>query len=159
MNNATLKYYCRPDYSWDWQWFFTRVWNRNYAILSTYIPATLLVVLNALIVYKIVATRRAMQTSRALNDASASNNKVAAVTVMLLAECATFLLFNAPFDLIQTIYGFTQVCTKLGELDRYSALLTHASNALNFVMYMLTGRKFRKAFADTICRRPVNAFV
>ena len=127
--------------------------------MSTYIPATLLVVLNALIVYKIVATRRAMQTSRALNDASASNNKVATVTVMLLAECATFLLFNAPFDLIQTIYGFTPVCTMLEELDLYSALFTHASSAVNFVMYMLTGRKFRKAFVDALCRRPVNAVV
>ena len=47
----------------------------------------------------------------------------------------------------------------MDELIKYFTLFSHTSSALNFVMYMLVGRKFRKAFVVTLRMRPVNAVV
>ena len=142
------------------------------ATLSTFIPGLLLVLLNALIVYKIVASRRAMQTSRAMHNArpcssaGTGNNEIAGTTIVLFAETASFLVFNVPFELFWNTELFVSSWPPSPEqLNRMGlpwcavivirgvcVLLKFASNALNFVMYMLTGSKFRKAFKEKMCR-------
>ena len=147
-----------PGTGGRYEWFYWKVWRWVDSFLDTYIPATLLVVLNALIVYKIVASRRAMRT-RQLNE---SNSSVAPTVIILFVESVVFLVISVPGELVFN--------TELAILERYprdlsvSRCVVHvmrrvflvvrsAGGALNFVLYMLTGRRFRRAFVDTICRR------
>ena len=150
----------------DFAVFKYEVWPWIDSSLATYIPATLLVVLNALIVYKIVASRRAMLTSHARNPASSSANaarsKLAATTVVLFVESALFLLLNVPFEVLYSPTHSTRIFDLLSWQSRcymrvlifdFSEFVSFLGSALNFALYMLTGRKFRKAFMKTVCRR------
>ena len=134
------------------------------ACLSTIIPATLLFVLNALIVYKIVASRRAVQTSGAMHvassSASAASSKVASTTVMLFVESGIFLFLNLPYEVFVnyrdwhygSLFAGISSCILFSIFD-IAQLMIYTGSALNFILYMLTGRKFRKALLDTVCRR------
>ena len=145
--------------------FQSNVWPWIDGYLATYISATLLVVLNALIVYKIVASRRAMQTSRnAGSSAGAANSELAATTIMLFVESASFMLLNLPFEVFWNTPSSLGILTRLNLLrcvqdiiSIVAEFLSFLGSALNFILYMLSGRKFRKAFVDTLCRRPASS--
>ena len=124
------------------------IWTPLDSCLGTYIPLVILFVVNSLTVSKLATSRSAIRSSIGSEDAQAgSSRKVASATVMLLAECVLFLFFNIPLEIsimVQQSKG-SMTCMEYVTFS-VCLLLSYSSNAVNFIMYMLIGSKFRKAF-------------
>ena len=75
---------------------------------------------------------------------------IASTTAILFLESLMFLLLNLPFDLyyIDSRVPHQGSCHRI--IKSVADLLQCTSGALNFALYMLTGRKFRMAFLKTI---------
>lgn len=122
------------------------IWLPIDACLGTYIPLIILFVVNSLTVAKLAASSRAIRTSIGSEDGKAdSGRRVASVTAMLFAESLLFLLFNLPLEISIMVQLNKEGGMTCMEHVNYSMclLLGYCSNAVNFIMYMLIGSKFR----------------
>ena len=127
-----------------------KVWTWVYAGMVTYIPIALLIYFNVTI---IVAIRKSESEQRALvcrvpgggNSVSHSRQ----VTLMVLAVSCVFVVCLLPFALDHPIQHILMDPTDPVTYARYALagyaclLLASLNHAVNFILYMLTARRFR----------------
>ena len=144
--------YTSPTY----QWFEEEVWPSIDAIIGTFIPLLILLVFNVLTIGKgFLSSRRTEDKVMQVNGVKLGNSKtkMTSVMAMLVAESVLFVLLNVPRD-VYLIGEAHDAWGTLQTIDERLAfmvviLLGYVNNSINFVMYMLTGTKFRVAFRET----------
>ncbi|XP_046332633.2 sex peptide receptor-related protein 2-like [Haliotis rufescens] len=138
-------------------WYFTS------ATVYAFIPATCLIVFNVLI---IVLLRRSSATRRhMLSESDASNVEARRqdrqVTIMLVTVAVTFLILTIPRCVC--VIAYHSMCTGNADLmcttrrqlfDTLTTQIADTNHAINFYLYVLTGRRFRENFLKLFkCRQ------
>ena len=135
----------------------SRVWGD--LLLSCLLPAVFILPANAVLMWRILVLakkRRAMQ-QRSNNRRNKASAKSQGITLMLVMACLMFLLTTLPIN-IYMLYqqygnkpsGFVAVAR--GELTyTIFSLIYYVNNAVNFLIYFLSGPVFRSAAKEVFC--------
>ncbi|XP_074651651.1 uncharacterized protein LOC141906302 [Tubulanus polymorphus] len=129
--------------------FINEVWVWIDLLIYSLIPWVVLSVCNVAIVFRVRQINRRVTANSILSGSSASRrSKLTSMTVMLLVVNTSFLITTMPF----AIY----VLCKVEHLSRirqeliYESLylLSYTNNAINFLLYVISGAKFRAAILE-----------
>ena len=139
-----------------------RVWMD--LILSCLLPATFIFFGNALVIYKLaeMARRKKLTQSRETRKYVSrhhSKRTSSKITVMLITVCLVFLLTSLPINIFMLgeDFWFAGRHVDLMVLARREltytvlSLLYYINNAVNFVLYFVSGPMFRKAAMEHFC--------
>ncbi len=135
--------------------------NKVYPILKlasySIIPFCLVLILNLSITYKLCQNRTAIR--RACE--SPAHHKVAQhrMTVMLLTVSFVWLLLTFPFTLRSLLEGKASTNHDRARLflsKTICFLLMYLNHSVNFLLYCLTGKKFRSELTDLLCWRCIT---
>ncbi|CAH1789963.1 unnamed protein product [Owenia fusiformis] len=135
------------------------------ACIASFIPFTILIICNALIVAKLSKSKKFRKEST--NERRGKNNNATrSITIMLIVTSFMFLILTAPFVIYLIIW---QKDTKNGYASMteliHSELMTsifdmfiYCNSAINFILYCLSGKMFREALAELFCgKQPTQA--
>ncbi|XP_074651548.1 thyrotropin-releasing hormone receptor-like [Tubulanus polymorphus] len=130
-----------------------RVYDTVYLVAMTVLPLIVLAVLNACIV---VTIRTSSSTRRRLTiettDHTPPTVPQAQITFMLLLVTHTFIILHIPYLVIfLLIMARKRPSTLLSSLFSISKLILSLNPMINFYVYCLGGRKFRKDFSKLFC--------
>jgi hypothetical protein len=125
----------------------------------SFLPCTLLVVLNGLI---IAGLKRAAKRKQALTSAASSaqlkhQQKERQITRMLVTVSVALIVLTTPYAVFLLVIPYWDYrATLQATLDyMFTAVivvtLSEFNHAVNFFLYFLSGRKFRNAFTRLIC--------
>ena len=126
-------------------------------VFSSYIPFTVMLLGNGLIIYKLVkATRRSAKIVATEGSSDFRNT-----SIMLVAISLFFLIANIPYSIYvngQSKYwsvttGDQAMIARSGMAYAILSQISMLNNCLNFVFYCVLGKAFRKAFSVVILRR------
>ncbi|KAK2164765.1 hypothetical protein LSH36_59g07052 [Paralvinella palmiformis] len=140
----------------DYLWFTAVIWPWVDFIVLSLIP--LLVIFTCNIVIILALLRATKLRSRALTN-NQKTKESQQITVMLIGLNVIFLLTTVPVSVYFIGEG------KAWDPDRQSTrnayvicnTIYYLSNSTNFLIYCLTGSKFRRALSMVICRRGSGA--
>ena len=144
--NETVHYYC--VHKEEFEHFFLKVWPWLEASLNTYGPFTMMLLCNTLIIGRIVHAHLERKRQQVTVANIASVARMTTMTAMLLAATFTFLILTTPASL----YMIGQ--SSWWENDhRYNPKfeifwaiaqqLSYMNNAINFIIYFISGPIFR----------------
>ncbi|XP_050419499.1 FMRFamide receptor-like [Patella vulgata] len=146
--------------------FIKFVWPLMDAILYGFAPLFCLTVFNVLIVRQLRHAgrrHREMVGSGSQKDSGCFTSSQAQVTLMLLLVSASFMVFVTPIALTVVIERYAlRLTTPHDRATHYlvrviASILMFTNHSLNFVLYCLSGRKFRAAiWAVFICSQSGN---
>jgi hypothetical protein len=147
--SATGKLICRGDPARPFMQYPFEVFK-----LATYcfLPFVLVLVMNSAIIYQIRAARKGLttQNSARSGDSNGSGGSHAKVTYMLLTVSFTWFFMTAPFALI--IFLGNAETDKIVKTIIF--LLMYMNHSVNFFLYCLIGRKFRRELRELFtCKR------
>ncbi len=139
---------------WDYDVIFARV---DLALMAT-VPCCVITLANLLIIARLCRARK--QRALVLTGSGAPNAVGSArkpVTAILILVSAAFLFMIVPYALFYALYTLFDATTaeQRGRLllaETCITLLYYTNNAVNFLLYCLSGATFRAEFADVICR-------
>ena len=140
--------------------FVKYVWYWIDGALYAFLPIILIIVFNGLIIYAVRKSGRDQRdlTNRAMNmsDKLVQQRQV---TVMLLTVSLVFVVLILPnciFFIVKTYWSWRETMQGIAQyylVYQIVFLLSDLNHAVNFYLYMLSGRKFRQKFAQIICCR------
>ncbi|CAH1799714.1 unnamed protein product [Owenia fusiformis] len=134
-----------------------KYWPWIHASVASFVPFTVLLVSNTLIVLHLVkaATRRKNQmnvTGSKQDDATRS------MTIMLVMISLLFLCFTSPIVILDVVIPpefkqFPMLADKARQklIEPIVHLCMYSNSAFNFVMYCLSGKKFRDSLRELFC--------
>ena len=130
----------------------------------TIVPFVIVLVLNTLITYKLWKNRKAFQTMLRRNrDHPSHKSTQYRVTVMLLTVSFVWLLLTAPFTLRSLMDNVQVVRSSQDKASYFLAkticfMLMYLNHGVNFILYCLTGNKFRSELSNafTLRQRPLT---
>lgn len=150
--------------------FALGVWPWLDACVYCFLPFSVILVLNALIVRAVVragARRHALGHSRpspydehrrSESSASSGVESNARLTIMLLMISMTFLVTTLPMNVILIVTTFRKStakdqveATKFRLARTIAELLMYANHSMNFFLYCAAGRKFRSQLLKIVC--------
>ena len=131
----------------------------EYIKLTSYslAPFVIILILNIAIVVRLHCGKAANILLRSSSSHSSGVQQVAItskVTYMLLAVSATWLVLSAPFALHSLLVSVLVDSRNIRSIARYRLVRTvcfqlmYANHAVNFFLYCITGRKFRRELMD-----------
>jgi hypothetical protein len=134
-----------------WPWI-------NWATYS-FLPCTLLFILNGLI---IVGVKRAGKRNQALTNATSTSQlkyqqQERQITIMMVTVSVTLIVLtmpNAAFFIAEPYWNYySSIQETVHYIFTYTIvyLLADFNHAVNFYLYFLSGRKFRNAFTRLLC--------
>ena len=151
LGNDTVKLTCHDLEEYH---YFTRViWDILDSILIAYIPCACMIVLNVLIIIKLKRFR-----SGVIFTPDSNSTRVNTMTAMLLTVTFTFVLLMTPL----TLYLMGQIDwweyqhKNDSSFEIYFAAavqLMYMNNAINFLLYYVSGNMFRKEFKELFVSR------
>ena len=122
-------------------------------LLCSIIPFTCIIVSNVVIVRKVMESRKLTKKQEDKNSSTTSMK-------MLLCVSSMFIFFTLPLSIMLLYMQTYQVLDVENDglpslLWVIGLILLYGNNSLNFFLYCLTGRTFRKQLCDyfSICRR------
>ena len=138
------------------------------AILYSFLPFTLILILNAMIIKNVIMARRnrnALQQQYVLTTRNRSIparrsqcEKSRKITIMLLAVSFTFIFTTLPMNSL-LIYKSVFIVddddekfARMKLLYTIAELLMYSNHSVNFFLYCATGRKFRDQFVALFSR-------
>lgn len=146
-NNGTQIHFCssKPEY----HHFHLAAWVCIDALLSTFIPFVGILLGNIMIIVKLTRPRKLTGTG--------TSKKAASITVTLVLVSLCFLILCGPSGALYVvnIYGTSshiqpkEIAIK-DLIWCISVLLFYANSSVNFVLYCISGSKFRKALTEII---------
>ncbi|KAL4240834.1 hypothetical protein ACF0H5_001622 [Mactra antiquata] len=155
--NGTMYIPCAPRTE-AYEHFFAKVWTWIDLCKFSLIPFAILSIGNACIIFKLVASRRKVRTSvRPLSTASttvATSNKASNMTILLLSLNFIFIISTSPvciYFIGESYWIPTDLPLKIRQQDPWWAfvnMLMFSNNSANFVLYCLTGSRFRESVKD-----------
>lgn len=147
----------------EWSHFFEDQWCWIDAFLGDFFPFAAVLIGNIVTVTKIKHSRKARLGQ--LNSATRLKEKMASTTAMLISVSFLFLLLTLPIDAFIIYYAYSGTAA-FSDRDQaiydfgYAVvtMLYYTNNALDFLMYLVSGRKFRQALLETFlpCRQVTN---
>ncbi len=125
-------------------------------------PFVLLIIINFGIIVALGRAqkkRQSLQSSISVTNTSSpsggsvnsDNSKLNSMTIMLLLVSFSFIILTTPWCLyivLRSIVGL-----HIDHLAGASFLLMGINHSINFILYCLSGQRFRKQFVDMICCR------
>ena len=147
------------------------MWPLIDAAVYSVLPVMLLFILNLLIIAKVFQTERyrinrlnvvsqsLISKDHAESDRSQLSNRDKRLVVTLLAVSFTFLFTTLPHSLLLVVDSFLPVNSSLETivlfrlLQTISELFMYVNHSVNFYLYCITGKKFRRYFIIII--RPI----
>lgn len=157
-NNMTkFLYSCQVRVEWDY--FFHNAWRTIDAIVGDFFPFLVILIGNTLTIIRIIKSHWERKTQM---GAASASKPMTSTTAMLIGISAMFLILNLPIDVLFLYYAntdqnsFSQEENAIYNLVYAAAtLLYYANNALDFLMYLVSGGRFRQAFLETFlpCRK------
>ena len=137
----------------SWRWFLDGPWTWIDACLGDFFPFLIVFVGNTIIVFHLLRAKRARSSE--LRVKAKNGGKLKSTTATLILVSVIFLVLNIPMDLnfIGEGYGLFPLNTdeELAVSDFRFAIVSmmyYGNNAIEFVLYFISGRKFRSAFID-----------
>ncbi|CAH1801161.1 unnamed protein product [Owenia fusiformis] len=140
--------------------FHTEYWFWIDAVFASFLPFTLLMISNITIVVVIIrASQRRRQTMQAVSSSSSSDNQTRSLTIMLICLSITFLILTGPVVVFFLLDRLNVDPKEEASYDRvkshmYSVIvfcLMYTNNAINFILYCVSGKKFRSSLVDVFC--------
>ncbi|KAK2190608.1 hypothetical protein NP493_74g01015 [Ridgeia piscesae] len=124
--------------------------------LFTYIPMTLLLIFNTLLVRNVMRASRERAALMAISTTSSRRARRAAeqsrVTTMLIVVVVVFFVCQLPQAVMNTTKTLTEISDSEMILHRIGNLLVVINCAVNFVLYSSVSSKFRRTFAHVYRR-------
>ena len=141
---------CSPVSEWYGE-FYTTTWMWIVVILFNLVPLTVHIVGNLLLIRNLVKRSNRRQAQRAVEDANEKEQKdLKSMTRMLIVVCLFFIVTSAPqcSRLLLKNYTFKPRSPHNVAKDMlfktFVQILMYSNNAVNFLLYTLSGRVFRK---------------
>ncbi|XP_076100988.1 cysteinyl leukotriene receptor 2-like [Mytilus galloprovincialis] len=144
-------------------WIFS--WPSIDLVIFCIIPGSFLVVGNILIFVKVLISRRAINRQVSTYSTSSQqrrDSKFSSMTAMLIAVNCVFLVCNIPsraFMIENTSWSF-DTCghnyAKMSLLWCIFNLLMYVNNSVNFLLYIISGSRFRNEIKEIFKRRKQN---
>ena len=161
--------------------FVIDVWPWIDAFIYSFLPFVVISVMNARIIYSVVAARRGrsrMQlggTNTNQKKPSPSENSIRStapsaghdtsyrLTFMLLTISCTFLITTLPVNIIGICAEFLDrndfaIVTRFKLVRTIAEMLMYCNHSMNFFLYCATGQKFRQQLLMLICRRSSSIY-
>ena len=156
-SNKTRRYACNHRQKFDD--FFNEIWPGLEASIFTYIPFTIMLVCNTLIIFRLARARLQRKRHGATSHGSHHSIRMTTMTGMLLAATFTFLILNTPVSLYLSGQStFWKEERRRNQNFKIFWVITqqlmYLNNAINFLLYFISSRQFRqelKTLFDT-CR-------
>ena len=150
----------------NYRQFFNHTWPWIDFSAFCLIPFSVIVVGNAMILFKVVKSQRKTHGQIAPSLHTRSNNrqqpshhaKQSSMTAMLFTLNIVFLFSTSPVSIYNIGYPHWQSDAsnhKLAELDLWWAIVNmfmYTNNSLNFLLYCLSGTKFRQEVRRIFCK-------
>ena len=149
--------------------FFRSVWSWLDLCVFCVIPFSVIVIGNSFILYKLLGrhrrTKRRDNTSIQKMDRIPQNHHhhhQSSMTTMLITLNTVFLITTLPISIYEICYEYVYVTTDpqmKARLDLVWAvvnMLMYTNNAVNFILYSLSGSRFRQEFKLLMCHRNKN---
>ncbi|XP_046543612.1 G-protein coupled receptor dmsr-1-like [Haliotis rubra] len=152
------------DYSADYRDFTTEYWYWISASVYAFIPCTVLIMFNFLIVYSI---QQSSKVRRHLAMNSSSSNKAQRsgsgshdnhITIMLVTVTIMFVILTIPRCVVMLVIKAGPPQSPLDHvqrrlLDVLTSMFADSNHAVNFYLYFFAGRQFRYQFLKTMFGR------
>jgi len=143
------------------------IWPWVDAIIYSFLPSFLILVLNSLIILNVISARNArkrlrQQSKLFLRNGNPSHHRQHCevskkITLMLLAVSFTFLVTTLPMNLV-VIYKSVflipdnvKTLTQAKLMNTVAEMLMYTNHSINFFLYCATGKKFRNQFKAMVC--------
>ena len=135
LNSPFLRYYA--DYVFPWVDFF----------LYTGIPFVCMLICNVAIIINLNIAKRKRQN--VTHNAEQSKSQTHGLTAMLLTVSFAFLLQTASIN-IYFISNYTIISPWVYMWNSVSFLLLYANHSINFLLYCISGKRFRDALMQIL---------
>lgn len=149
----------------DYYIFFNKTWPWIDLCVFCVIPFSVIVVGNTLILVKVVNSHRKLKsavvpsvTVNSHRSPSSGHGKQSSMTTMLFTLNVVFLLCTSPVSIYNVGYSYWMSGASeqtVANLDLWWAIVNmfqYTNNSLNFLLYCLSGTKFRKEVIKIFCR-------
>ena len=147
--------------------FFNKSWPWVDLCVFCVIPFTVIVIGNSLILLKVVKSHKKANSAIVPNvkvnskhrSHSSGHGKHSSMTTMLFTLNIVFLLCTSPVSIYNIGYSYWVTNAspeKVATLDLWWAIvnmLQYTNNSINFLLYCLSGSKFRNEVINLFCRK------
>ena len=145
-SNRTRKYPCNHREIFDF--FSEQIWPGLEASIFTYIPFTIMLSCNTLIIFRLAQIRLQRKRLGATSHGSQDSIQMTTMTGMLLAATFTFLILNTPVSLylIGQSTFWKEERKQNHNFQIFWAItqqLMYLNNAINFLLYFISSPRFR----------------
>ena len=145
----------------DYSNFFRAVWSWMDLCMFCLIPFAVIVFGNSIILFKLFQRRRTSNQedrNRELNHDHHHQHRHSSMTAMLCTLNTVFFITTLPISMYNIGYTYwysTQDQHTIAKLELWWSvvnMLMYTNNALNFLLYSLSGSRFRKELKRVVCR-------
>ena len=145
----------------DYSNFFRAVWSWMDLCMFCLIPFAVTVFGNSIILFKLLQRRRTsnqQDRNRELNHTHHHQHRHSSMTAMLCTLNTVFFITTLPVSIYNIGYTYwysTQDQHTIAKLELWWSvvnMLMYTNNALNFLLYSLSGSRFRKELKRVVCR-------
>ena len=135
--NATIEYYCIPEEKY--KYFHESIWPLIDMFVIGVVPSVLILIGNIFIILTVYEadTKRKSMTRK-------NRSKMSTVTLTLLLISFMFLVTTTPFGVMLIILNRGDERPIIEFLFDLTMLWSYMNNAINFFLYMLSGKRFRR---------------
>ena len=145
--------------------FLALAWPWVDFLIYSLFPSTILSVCNISIIYKVISSNREIFQNSSSNESNTRNSSVtfrrsqeSSLTAMLLVTSITYVVCTTPFCLFTIYYASstrilfddTKKAAVVGLVFAVINMLQFTNNCINFILYCVSGRRFR-AELKTLC--------
>ena len=142
-------------FTWPWVDF----------LIYSLFPSTILSVCNISVIYKVISSNRRIIQNSSSNETNSQNSSVtfrrsqeSSLTAMLLVTSITYIVCTAPFcihiiyyaSFARKVFDDTKSAAVVGLVFAVVNMLQFTNNCINFILYCVSGRRFR-AELKTLC--------
>ena len=146
-SNRTHRDAC--TYRKKFDFFFEKIWPGLEASVYTYIPFTIMLLCNTLIIFRLARARLQRKRQGATSHGSQDSIRMTTMTGMLLAATFTFFLLTTPVSLY--LNGQNSYWKEEKKRNHNFKIfwvvaqqLMYLNNAINFLLYFISGPQFRQ---------------
>ena len=145
--------------------FFRSVWSWIDLCVFCVIPFSFIVIGNSLILYKVIVRHRkakqkdndSIETTDRLHKKHRHDHRQSSMTAMLITSNTVFLITTLPIEIYEICYDYFYVTTDpqvKARMDLVWAVVNmfmYTNNAVNFILYSLSGSRFRQEVKRLFC--------
>ena len=162
---------CRDMYE-DYN-ILTFTWPLMDFVIYSLFPSTILSVCNISVIYKVISSNRQIIQNSSSNESNSQNSSVtirrsqeSSLTAMLLVISITYVVCTAPFCLhviyyarfVRKVFDDTKSAAVVGLVFAAVNMLQFTNNSINFILYCVSGRRFRAELKNFIMYTPITDF-